>query len=351
MAFEDIKDIGFFSLRDNKIYQAELPELVDRRICGSFPGGWLMTVHENSEIQLFHPFSVTKQVIHLPPLTQLPCVLQTEIEDNNELFYIGTRFDRDELFCYPSKYVRDVFIQKVAMSSSRVAAGTIIMAIQSINSSLAYYKVGGDQNVWTPVSTDMSHCFFRDLAYYKGRFYAVHNNGYVVVVHGLEEEVSSNIFVEQVIAEPTGKLTTKLYIVESRSDLLVVVRFIRTELSGTSKDIYELWRCPHRTVGFRVLKLEFGAPNNKWVEVESLGDCSLFLGYNMSFSVSSSNLSGCKANCIYFTDDKYLFKKNFGGYDMGIFHLEGGGSIDNFLYPSDHLVVLPPPIWLAPNPS
>ncbi|KAF9608713.1 hypothetical protein IFM89_010845 [Coptis chinensis] len=71
MAFND-KDVGFFSLCDGKIYKAEMPELTNRRICGSFQGGWLMIVHENSEVQLFNPFS--RSLVCLPPLTEFPGV-------------------------------------------------------------------------------------------------------------------------------------------------------------------------------------------------------------------------------------------------------------------------------------
>ncbi|KAA8522322.1 hypothetical protein F0562_013317 [Nyssa sinensis] len=53
--------------------------------------------------------------------------------------------------------------------------------------------------------------------------------------------------------------------------------------------------------GFQVLELN--VRNGKWVKVESLGNRALFLGCNSSFSVEASDITGCKANCIYFTDD------------------------------------------------
>ena len=40
-----------------------------------------------------------------------------------------------------------------------------------------------------------------------------------------------------------------------------------------------------------------------WVNVDSLGDQALFAGDNSSMSLSASSFNGCKANCIYFTDD------------------------------------------------
>ncbi|KAF9614582.1 hypothetical protein IFM89_019329 [Coptis chinensis] len=109
--------------------------------------GWLMTVHENSQVQLFNPLSLSSRVIHLPPLTKFPGVLNTiERKENEEddvpsLFYmVSSTIPLDIL--KSSKVMRDTYIFKVAMSSSSVS---------------------------------------------EGKFYAVDNGGYVVVVNGLEE--------------------------------------------------------------------------------------------------------------------------------------------------------------------
>ena len=62
------------------------------------------------------------------------------------------------------------------------------------------------------------------------------------------------------------------------------------------------------TTGFKVLKLECSTEVKSkneydWVNVDSLGDQALFAGDNSSMSLSASSFNGCKANCIYFTDD------------------------------------------------
>ncbi|KAB2637585.1 F-box protein [Pyrus ussuriensis x Pyrus communis] len=76
-------------------------------------------------------------------------------------------------------------------------------------------------------------------------------------------------------------LCEKEYLVESPGALLLVTRsFVPT-------------------VEFRVFEVPLS--NGDWsdgAEVKSLGTRTLFLGYNSSFSVESSNY-GCKANCIY----------------------------------------------------
>ena len=65
------------------------------------------------------------------------------------------------------------------------------------------------------------------------------------------------------------------------------------------------------TIGFTVQKLkrctQAGSKYRyKWVKVHSLGDQALFVGDNSSVSLSASSFNGCKANCIYFTDDHKL---------------------------------------------
>ncbi|KAK7830834.1 hypothetical protein CFP56_027890 [Quercus suber] len=44
--------------------------------------------------------------------------------------------------------------------------------------------------------------------------------------------------------------------------------------------------------------------------VDNLGDQVLFVGDSSSMSSSPSSFNGCKANCVYFTDD---YKKGFIG--------------------------------------
>ena len=46
--------------------------------------------------------------------------------------------------------------------------------------------------------------------------------------------------------------------------------------------------------------------------VNNLGDQVFFLGKDSSFSVSATEFSGCKGNCIYFTDEN----------DIGVFYFE-----------------------------
>ncbi|KAF9597537.1 hypothetical protein IFM89_019451 [Coptis chinensis] len=273
MVYQD-ENVGFYSLCDGKVYKAKIPQLCNRRICASFLGGWLMTIHENSEVQLFNPLS-TRPPLNLPPLDKFPGVQR--------------KFKKQVCFEFPKLFY----------------TGT------------------------------------------RGNFYAVHASGPVVVIHGLD----TIPYAERLISDhpERSNLAGLTYILESAGDLLVLFRSVVGHKGAEeANDEYPHW--PHKTVGFKVLKLEFGSPN-RWVELKTLGDRALFVGYNSSFSLLASTFSGCKPNHIYFTDNLwgYFQGQHFGGQDFGIFNLEDG-SIQKFLYPPDAILVLPPPIWFAANP-
>ena len=45
-----------------------------------------------------------------------------------------------------------------------------------------------------------------------------------------------------------------------------------------------------------------------------MGDNIFFLGMNNSLSLSAQDIAGCKANCIYFTDDYILYRWTTKGH-------------------------------------
>ncbi|KAF9620591.1 hypothetical protein IFM89_013617 [Coptis chinensis] len=74
--------LGFYSILDGITYKLETPELLGHQICGaSF--GWFITIHANSEMQLFQPF--TKKLVYLPPFTKFPFCLSTRTSDEGGL--------------------------------------------------------------------------------------------------------------------------------------------------------------------------------------------------------------------------------------------------------------------------
>ncbi|KAF6149430.1 hypothetical protein GIB67_016968, partial [Kingdonia uniflora] len=89
--------------------------------------------------------------------------------------------------------------------------------------------------------------------------------------------------------------------------------------------------------GFDIIRLE--QDTQKWFEVKSLGNRSLFLGLKGdSLSILASNNPGMKQNCVYFNR----------GFSCGIFSLDDG-SIEYFsageeCFPN-YYVWITPSLW------
>ncbi|KAH8510457.1 hypothetical protein H0E87_008135 [Populus deltoides] len=147
----------------------------------------------------------------------------------------------------------------------------------------------------------------------------------------------------------------KKYLVESRGDLLLVDMYLSIDsdegLSIGHDVVQDLVQyMSERTVWFKVFKLN--EEGKCWIEVNDLEDRVLFLGDDLTFSASASELSGCKGNCIFFNDD-FFYSRGEGddgslfGRDIGVFELESGciGPLRNF--PDYSKMFWPPPDWVA----
>ncbi|XP_042483721.1 F-box protein SKIP23-like [Macadamia integrifolia] len=227
--------------------------------------------------------------------------------------------------------MHDNFILKVVLSSSPSNSDFIAMAIYSNIRKLAIARP--EDEAWTTIPSEWSG--FCDFIYYKEKFYAINWQGKVVSCDvGAHPKTT-------LITTPVRQIYGQVYLVECSGELLQVVR--KMKFDNYSPD--------YETVGFNVFKLD--SYSNLWVVMKNLGDQSLFRGYNTSFSISCDNSRAIrvKRDCIYFTDDSldaHWMSKEFGGSDMGIFHLEDGHIEHHYsghvCYPSGH-------IWFAPNKS
>lgn len=340
------KTLGFFSLYNSKVYKVETQAIADRRICGSSPGGWLITVHENGEIQVLHPFS--KVAINLPPITKLPDVVSSKMKKKKLMYTVRmTSAGMDSEKLLPADSVRDSYIYKVIMSTSDPATATV-MSIQGHPKKLAFYRPGKD-STWSLVKGD-ANVRLADVIFYRGKFYAAQNSGQVFVVGGLD---SPSPVIESTITRPYPLASDRHYLVESSGELLLVMRtrFQPMDDFDLLQEDIDPDQDPdsiYRTTSFIVSKLD--VDRRKWVEIYDLGgDCALFLGFNQSFSLLSSEFPGCKANSIYFTDDyveNYIFQP-FGGHDIGVYDLQR--NTVKKCYPSDALLIKPPPVWFTTN--
>ncbi|KAL6135667.1 hypothetical protein ACLB2K_067894 [Fragaria x ananassa] len=99
---------------------------------------------------------------------------------------------------------------------------------------------------------------------------------------------------------------------------------------------------PNYQRSLQVLKLE---NNNKWVEIDDLGDRALFMArLNSKFITCHNNT--LERNCIYFV----LPKRYDIGYNFGVFSLTDR-SFKNTLQHYDRLLwAIQPSTWFTPNP-
>ena len=190
---------------------------------------------------------------------------------------------------------------------------------------LGYVKYG-DEN-WTFV--DDHNFYYDDITVYKGQSYVVDRLGTV-------SWIDSSMKLIQ-FSPPLCGLGNKKHLVESCGELYVVDRFFDRE-RRFDQDLRRYRLCP-KTVNIEVHKLdqEWG----RWAMVKNLGDQVFFLGKDSSFSVSATEFSGCKGNCVYFTDEN----------DIGVFYFENQktGKIVDF-QDRCHLF-WPPPSWLSSKSS
>ncbi|PIA51768.1 hypothetical protein AQUCO_01100561v1 [Aquilegia coerulea] len=322
--------LGFFSILDGKVYMLDIPEMEDRRICGS-SNGWLVTVHENSDVQLLHPCS--REIIDLPPLLDFWAVLGIDFSLESNLEYIIDNLSVDhrepEGHKESSDVVRDTFITKAIVSYHfiRDKVSLVVMVIARPYFTLFCYRPDMDKK-WVEVSSvGKDIC---DVTYYNGKFYAVNFSGNVVVVENLD---SPDPYAETVIYDE-DHCNRPSYLTESSGDLLRVIRIVEPlHPTKTFRLVKPLQ--PTKTLRFVVMKLDF--EQKKWLEVKSLGDHSIFLGFSNSASISTSEFPGCKGHCIYYTHDYKGLVIN--PCDQGIYDLESG-KIDK-LYADDSQENLP----------
>ncbi|XP_057452325.1 uncharacterized protein LOC130744152 [Lotus japonicus] len=207
-------------------------------------------------------------------------------------------------------------------------------------------------------------CFYCDIVSYNNNVYALAEDGSLeqwkfyegVPTKILDFKLTIEKDEEEEREFPKDKFSSKIYLVLSKGKLLLVKRLIGNFVNADGEVVYEGYKppghdgdvvCPYRTKHFGVYKLDF--MKNKWVKKSSLHGQVLFLGTNESTSVSAKEFKGCKANSIYFTDDRseeMNLDYSYGGHDWGVFSLADRRVkiLTPFAYKMD-----PPPIWVVPT--
>ncbi|KAK6265538.1 hypothetical protein QUC31_016375 [Theobroma cacao] len=303
---------GLLKLGESQVCSPKkIPKEFRESCCIGSSNGWLIFLEEKAMPFLFHPFRRVK--IRLPSLYAMLGLQRMERKADG-VYDISYFEDSEDYFrlitCQHKKqHLREYFMQKAILTGE-----------PDCNNK----KYGG---------------FMRKIRYIEPPF--------------PEKSLAKRNSLGDLCA-------SRLYLVESCGDILLRVRFIGefVESDGTliseEDALYGIGIqpkvCPYRTFLFHVHKLDF--IELKWVEMNSLDDCALFLGGNQSVSVSVQSFANCEKNSIYYTDDywdRMTEDYSYGGHDLGKYNLNDGSVKPIYEFSLDN--VLPPPCWIIPNPK
>ncbi|XP_030472921.1 putative F-box protein At5g55150 [Syzygium oleosum] len=315
---------SLFSLRTHKV---ALPEVKGTRRFSS--RGWILTVGTDLEVRMLKPLSRSgavaagRDIVKLPRLDELP------------------GWDPESYI--PGRAYAD-FVDKFVLSASPASSPDyMVMVLYSPYGKLGIWKPGNEE--WKKLTRPGNAVL--DVIHYKGQFLAVNTPGDIFAcdVDG-PDPTAQYILKKPPEIREDGFM--QLYLVESEGRLLLVSR-LGQQGGSDDDDDEELNGEDCKTNEFQVFAVDLEA--RKWTKLESLGNASLFVGFNSSFSVQvDENQHAIEPNCIYFTDDcplMYIFTKDGGGKDMGIYHMEDG-RIGSF-YDGISRHPISPPIWIEPS--
>nr|XP_017239284.1 PREDICTED: uncharacterized protein LOC108212062 [Daucus carota subsp. sativus] len=335
---------GLQRLATGKTYYAELPEASGRLILGTNKG-WLVTLGRDLKINLLHP--LLRQEIPLPHMGTFLHQLHSE---EFILDYISP------------EDASDGFIQRVAMSgklhpsknNGMYSSNPIVMAIYGARRYLAYARL--TDKVWTevlfPSIAPFIDPFIEDIAYYKGKFYALNGRGDLFVCDiNDDSETQGRAKGTQIYSWPTdldigmNYNNSRTYLVESEFGFWLVVREFKAKYFKAPHGA----RVKYRTCNFTLWKMELKysdhhseLPSCTCIPENNLGDQALFIGRATCLSLPSSEY--IRPNCIYFTDDILDLSYHVGGgHDMGIFNMETN-TIEPF-YQGKSIHPISPPLW------
>ncbi|KAF9588050.1 hypothetical protein IFM89_007291 [Coptis chinensis] len=196
--------LSFYSILESKIYKVEMPD--KHRICGT-SYGWLITIGENSDMRLFHPF--TGKVLDLPPLKFRQCLRYK--------YRLGTGF------------LYNATINTNTNSRNATQTTFVIfvwMSVPSLHGKILCKRLlftrPGKNDSWIAVGIECeSH--YNDLLYYKGEYYGLLFDGEVVVVKGLAD--GAPLRTTSRVTSSDNFDFSSVYLVATSLDLLKVTRF------------------------------------------------------------------------------------------------------------------------------
>ncbi|KAF8039106.1 hypothetical protein BT93_B1606 [Corymbia citriodora subsp. variegata] len=283
---EDDKDTKmewaeFYSPFSSQIHKVVLPEVKGKRCFSS--RGWILTIGKDWKIHMLNPLSraasrYRDDVIEIPSADKFPS------------WYPDPESD-------PMSFLKKFVLSASPASSSNY----VVMVILWPCGPLGFWKPGNKE--WKELPPPGANNI-TDVIHYRGQFVALNSKGSIVTCDLDGPDPTAQVILEALEMPPEFRdsvsISTRKYLVESAGRLLLILAF-----GSKTKNV--------RTTGFQVLDVDLDA--RKWRKLDSMGNVSLFVGFNSSFSVQvDENEQSIEPNCIYFTWCR----------DSGIYHMEDG---------------------------
>ncbi|KAI4354399.1 hypothetical protein L6164_003264 [Bauhinia variegata] len=229
---------------------------------------------------------------------------------------------------------------------------------------LAFCRV--TEKLWKVINHPLKAVVFSDIAFYDNKLYAVGTtssdvvnlvmafdlrdpNALVKVL--LDPSPVSRIHVSLIKCELDQRIDTKrIFLAKDsiRDELLLVFHIVEYFLNLDAK-LSTDYLLPIQTKGFCVFKLDKSC--FQWVEVDNLGNLSLFLDKQSSRVISITDLDGSmesiRGNCIYFALDLGCSVDPSLARDIGVFSLTDRSIKQISLNPS--FQIRAPTLWFTPS--
>lgn len=301
---------SFFSLYRDKEYELELPEACGRRCWGS-SDGWLVTIGSDLEIHLLNAF--TRDQMRLPA-------------GNTFQFLFNVVDDWYQI-------IDKAIVTRKPSQSTASKDDFLIAAIYGPLRQLAFTKPGYAS--WITVEESFQYRIM-DVACFNDQIFAISATGTLLVV-------DNNLQLPEIvhIAVPPQKWAREqVFLVESFGELLMIYQYVYVGNSNRTGE----------PIQFEVFKLDFGT--REWTQLMDLGDRAIFLGDNISMSVSATNLINIRRNSIYFVGSKvehwWRYDEHFVDRDSGVYNM-ASRIVEPFYFGADYPSYYSCPIWLTPT--
>ncbi|KAJ3680724.1 hypothetical protein LUZ60_017002 [Juncus effusus] len=322
---KETKKRNFFNITEKRHYSIDIPELYGQYICGS-SYGWLFTVDKRINIRLLNPF--TRECFELPHFT---CYEYHQPASHPEGSVPSTHYDYDEPASLPEgsvedargctfkqlreeivqkavlshdpnkrswectfRDIREIFVQRAVLSHDpKKRSDFTAMIVFGEYSVLLMWKPG--ERVWSAIDL---HEGFRDVIYFRGKFYAVSSMAAIYAV-----EVGSRP--KRILTVPEHDIDCEWpYLVDFKGKLLLVLRLHRD----------------FKKPGNKFVVYEVDLKKGTYREWNDLHSHAIFVGNNSSVVIGPRKIS-CIRNGIYFNDMCKSYRWRYREHYSGVYNM------------------------------